>query len=70
MNVCGLLEVEPFVEFPISELYPEGSNITLRSCDLCGNSLIGKRDRVFYFDPDNALSVCEDCVGEYLTEKP
>ena len=68
MGVCGLLEVEPFVGDA-----PE--TLGTRSCDLCGESgpndtFRGQPWRTFYYDPAEALSVCEFCVEAYLQEKP
>ena len=51
-------------------MYPEGANVTTRACDLCGWSIAWDGDRTFYYDPSECLSVCEDCVGEYLLGKP
>lgn len=66
-EIAGLLEVEPFTGTTIEDL-------ATRHCDLCGES--GPDDgpfarwRSMYYDPIEALSVCEHCVAEYLLEKP
>lgn len=70
-SVCGLIEVDEFIVHEISKLYPEGANVSMRACDLCGVAAVDLADGfAIYFDPAEFLNVCGNCSEEYLKEKP
>ncbi len=67
-GIAGLLEVEPFTGDTFE-------TVAFRTCDLCEQTVVkdtweGRPWRTFYRDPAEHLNVCENCVEDYLTEKP